>query len=510
MPARQVRNAADRTTGYESGRSGGNRSDRAGGNPARQTRNAAEKSAANEPDKIRKYRKPLNLNIGMIIFAVIFVYVIVCVVIYFQTGYIVRYEVQEGALATNNIYRGVAIREESVVCTTSAGYVNYYAREGERVAKNDLVYVVDETGRLSEELEGLNMGENSLNERELAEFRNEIVNFVHGFDAEYFDNTYDFKYSLKNTVLKLANVNMLQSVSDLNGATGTNVVNYSNAPSSGIVAYWVDGLEELTPQDVTADLLEGKNYEKTQFLGNSLVAAGDPAYKLSTSENWSLVIPVEAERGAQLQEEDYIKVRFLKNQYESWGKVKLLTNADGNTYLQLTFNNSMISFISDRFLDVELIVEDETGLKIPVSAIVQKEFFLIPEEFVIPGGNSGGESIMRQCYLEDGTISSEIMEIDIYNFDEVNKEYYVDSSILDVGDTLYKLDGQETYSVSKRATLIGVYNMNKGYADFKQISILYQNDEYAIVMPNTKYGLSVYDYIVLNADSVKDDQFINQ
>ena len=190
--------------------------------------------------------------------------------------------------------------------------------------------------------------------------------------------------------------------------------------------------------------------------------------------------------------------------------MNLLNNVDGNTYLNLTFTNSMVSFISDRFLDVELILEDEKGLKIPVSSIVQKEFFLIPEDFVIPGGNNGGESIMRQCYLEDGTISSEIMEIDVYNFDSESKEYYVDSSILDVVDTLYKLDGQETYTVSKRATLIGVYNMNKGYADFKQISILYRNDEYAIVRPNTKYGLSVYDYIVLNADSVSDDQFINQ
>ena len=52
--------------------------------------------------------------------------------------------------------------------------------------------------------------------------------------------------------------------------------------------------------------------------------------------------------------------------------------------------------------------------------------------------------------------------------------------------------------------------MNKGYADFKQITILYQNDEYAIVKPNTKYGLSVYDYIALNAESVREDQFINQ
>lgn len=465
---------------------------------------------AKKTEKIKTYRKPLNLNIGMIIFGVIFVYVVVCVVMYFQTSYIVRYEVKEGSLATNNIYHGVIIRKENVVYATSAGYVNYYAREGERVAKNDLVYVVDETGRLNEELEGLNMGENSLSERELAEFRSEIVNFVHGFDSANYENTYDFKYSLKNTVLKLANVSMLQSISDLSGATGTNIINYSNAPFSGIVAYWVDGLEGLTPQDVTADLLEGKDYEKTQFISNSLTAAEDPVYKLSTDENWSVVIPIEPDRGAELLEEDYIKVRFLKNQYESWGKVNLLTNVDGNTYLQLTFTNSMVSFISDRFLDVELILEDETGLKIPVSSIVQKEFFLIPEDFVIPGGNNGGESIMRQCYLEDGTISSEIIEIDVYNFDSESKEYYVDSSILDVGDTLYKLDGQETYTVSKRATLIGVYNMNKGYADFKQISILYQNDEYAIVKPNTKYGLSVYDYIVLNADTVSDDQFINQ
>ena len=33
--------------------------------------------------------------------------------------------------------------------------------------------------------------------------------------------------------------------------------------------------------------------------------------------------------------------------------------------------------------------------------------------------------------------------------------------------------------------------------------------EYAIVKANTRYGLNVYDYIALNAKTVKDDQFIN-
>lgn len=191
--------------------------------------------------KIKKYRKPLNLNIGMIIFGVIFIYVVVCVIMYFQTSHIVRYEVKEGSLATDNIYRGVIIRDETVVYNQAAGYVNYYAREGERVAKNALIYIVDETGRLSENLEAAGMGENTLSDKEMTEFRSEIINFVHSFGATQYDSTYDVKYSLKNMVLKLANSNMLESISGLDGASGINIVNYSYAPVTGIVSYWKIG-----------------------------------------------------------------------------------------------------------------------------------------------------------------------------------------------------------------------------------------------------------------------------
>ena len=50
--------------------------------------------------------------------------------------------------------------------------------------------------------------------------------------------------------------------------------------------------------------------------------------------------------------------------------------------------------------------------------------------------------------------------------------------------------------------------MNKGYADFTQITILYRNREYAIVKSNTDYGLNVYDHIVLDGNSVNDDDFV--
>ena len=78
-------------------------------------------------NKITKYRRPLNINIGMVIFAVIFVYIVFCVFTYFTSRHVVWYEVQAGSLSTNNIYEGIAIRDETVVNATDAGYINYFA-----------------------------------------------------------------------------------------------------------------------------------------------------------------------------------------------------------------------------------------------------------------------------------------------------------------------------------------------------------------------------------------------
>lgn len=455
--------------------------------------------------KIQKYRRPLNINVGMVIFAVIFVYVCICISMYFKDNHIKPYEVREGSLASENLYTGIALREEKVVTANAAGYVNYYAREGERVAVGNLVYMVDETGRLSDYLSSAEPGENSLSDSNLAQLKSEVVNFVHGFTPENFSSAYDFKYAVKGTVLKLANHSLLKSLKDSgNGLTGA--VNLSHAPYTGIVMYWLDGYENLTPDMVTADMLKQKDYEKNQLMGNEIVAEGDAVYKVCGNEQWSVVICVDESKAADLAEAEYVKVRFMKNQDESWAAVTILSGTDGNTYAQLSFNNSMVSFVNDRFLEVELLLHEETGLKIPNSAIAQREFFLIPENCITRSGDTDSYGIMKEIVTEDGNRGTEYVGVSVYSV--VDGEYYVETEALKSGDHLVIEDTQETYTVSKRATLIGVFNMNKGYADFRQIEILYQNDEYAIVKPNTSYGLRVYDLIVQDASSVSADQFI--
>ena len=442
----------------------------------------------------------------MLIFATIFIYVVICVIMYFQAQHIVGYSVKEGSLTSNTIYKGIALRSEEIITSNDAGYVNYFAREGERAAYGNLIYTIDETGKLSDYIKSNESGENTLSDSDLSELKTEIVSFAGNFDCKDFSSVYNFKYNVEGTVMKLANYNILENVDALNGASGTALINYCYAPDSGIVIYSTDGYEDLTLQDITKEHFDQDAYEKTHLVNNELIAKGDPVYKLSTSEDWSIVIPVEADLAAQLEEAEYIKVRFLKNQYTAWGQVTTNTNEAGDTFASLTFTNSMITFCTDRFVDIELLLEDESGLKIPNSAIVEKEFFIVPKEYVTLGGNSGNSGVLLETYDENGNATTEFVETSIY--EETETEYYLDDTVLRAGNYLIKPDSTDKYAVSKTGTLIGVYNINKGYADFKQIIILYQNDEYSIVKSNTAYGLNVYDYIVLDASTVKDNEFI--
>lgn len=461
---------------------------------------------ANNGNKITKYRRPLNLNIGMLIFATIFVYVVICVIMYFRTDSIVPYSVKEGALSSNSIYKGIALRTEEIVSSTDAGYVNYFAREGERAAVGNLIYTIDESGKLSDYIRASETGENALSEDDLSELKTEIASFVSGFDRTDFADVYNFKYSVEGTVLKLDNYNILENVDALNDASNTSLVNYCYAQDSGIVVYSVDGYEDLTLEDMKSDYFDQKNYEKNHLVNNELVAVGDPVYKLSTSEDWSIVIPVDEDLAAQLVEKDYVNVKFLKNQYTAWGKVASYTNEDGDTFVSLTFTNSMVTFCTERFIDIELLLEDEKGLKIPNSSIVEKEFFIVPKKYVTQGGNNGKSGVLLETYDENGNAATEFVETEIYQ--ETETDYYLDDTVLRAGNNLILPESTQKYVVSKTGSLIGVYNINKGYADFTQITILYQNEEYAIVKSNTAYGLSVYDHIVLDATTVNDNDFI--
>lgn len=460
----------------------------------------------NQNNKVVNFKKPLSGgNIGVVIFAVIFIYIVICVFMYFTQKHIESYQVKMGSLSSNNIYKGIALRDEEIVNADKSGYINYYAREGQRVGVGNLVYTIDESGKLADYLNTRGNG-TALTDKDLSELKTEILGFVNEFDPEHFSTVYDFKNSVQGMVQKLSSANILDNIDKINSSGVSELVSLCRAPATGIVIFSTDGYEQLHLEDMTKELFDQKAYQKNQLINNELVAAGDPVYKVSKNEDWSIIIETDDEKASELLEAEYVNVKFLKNQYTAWGKVSSYTNEAGDVFVALTFTNSMVTFCTDRFIDIELILEDERGLKIPNSSIVEKEFFIVPKEYVTKGGNSDNYGVMKEVYTEDGTATVEFLETTIYN--ETDTDYYLDDLSLRIGDYIVKPDSTEKFAVSKRGSLIGVYHMNKGYADFKQINILYQNEEYSIVKSNTQYGLSPYDYIVLDSSTVKEDELI--
>ncbi len=460
--------------------------------------------AKKKNNKITKFPGFLHLNVGIIFFAFILVYVVICVFTYFSKKHIVGYEVREGSLSSNNIYEAVALRKEKIIESEKPGNINYFATEGQRVAVGNLVYAIDESQELLDYLKTQGTESATLSDEDLSELRSQIVSYSEDFDPRTFSTVYDFKSSLDGTVQKLASASVLQNLESLgNNASALGSINYCYSPDTGIVQYYIDGYEDLTLSDLNSDLMDSSKYERQQLINSSLIGEGDPAYKLSTSEDWMIAINEnDLDKVKALADKEYVKVRFLKNQDEAWGKVSFVTNDAGDTYVGFSFTNSMITFSKDRFLNVELITEEESGLKIPNSSIAEKSFFVIPKDYVVKGNNNNS-GVLRDKYDENGNETSEFIEVELYNENE--DSYYVDDDVLRNGDLLIKADSQEKFTVNTKDNLVGVYNINKGYADFRQISILYQNEEYAIVKSNTNYGLSVYDYIVLDASTVKGD-----
>ena len=451
-----------------------------------------------------KSGKTMN-RIELLIFGAMTLYIIVVIVMYFNSEPIMGYSVQMGSLSISKTYTGIALRDEEVFKSPSTGYINYYVREGERVSSRDTVYSIDESGKLATLLNSGELGENKYTDEELSEFRSDVIQYDSGFDCKDFRSVYDFKYNLEGAVVKLVNVSIYESMDTLNQSSLGGMVSLCPVGKSGYVVYNTDGYETLAPEDITEALFDRSAYERNRVNNNDLVEKNSVIGKLVTNENWSLMIPIEAERAAELEEDEYVEVKFIKTQETSWGEVTIHHLADGD-YAQLSFTNSCKTFCADRFVDIELIVSDKRGLKIPLSAIAEKEFFIIPAEYMSKGGERGNYGVTKEVYNEEGELTYRFVETTVYNSND--DEFYVDNSDLSVGDYICKPNSTDKMAVSKSGKLEGVYNMNKGYADFKQITILDKNDEYAIVSSNTQYGLTVYDRIVLDAASVNTDDFI--
>lgn len=477
------------------------------------------------PGILARLRKVAGLNIGTIMFGILFIYMSFSAILYFTTTHIESYQVTSGPLSRNETYTGLAIREETVCTAPSSGYITYYAREGSKINASGAVYGLSSTKKSTSTA--------SLATEELLKIRNDMMSFSKGFNSSKFNNTYSFKYELKGNILQYAESENSSSApltsdeyDESDDSSGEDNITNSNvyagnesicqSQSDGIILYSTDNYEGKTIDTVTAEDFDQNSYHETDLKTSDSVQSGDDVYTIITDERWSLLIPLSDKQAEKLKDRSTIRVKFLKDDMTQNGDFSIIT-IDGGKYGQIDFNKGLIRYASDRFLDIELVTNTVVGLKIPLSSIVTKDFYVVPSRmattqnnetgFMLASGNKDSgtfKSVSIYASVEDASVSKLATD----GSEDQPMIYYIDKSSFKEGDALIDPDTREKYIIGETDTLEGVYCINKGYAVFRRIEILDQNEEYAIVSKNTSYGLARYDHIVRNADKVKEEDIL--
>lgn len=457
----------------------------------------------NEINNIQVYRKKWNINIGVIIFGVIFVYLVVTVLMYATAKHVSSYEVREGSILKDTSYTGLVLREETVIGAEADGYINYFAPEGSKVGRKTNVYSIS-----SEKLDfsGQENTEESEDSGLTSEERDSIIQKAQSFSENFQNNKYEDTYTFKDSIENILSSSTAQSRQAQLSAmieSGQEGLTTYVASDDGIIVYSVDGYEDLAMDQVTADMISRADYQKTELFNNTKVKSGDPAYKLVTNEEWTLVIQLDEEMTKELADTTSVKVRFTKDDQTTWAEFQIYNTEDADLGF-LTFDHSMVRYVGERFLDIELILEDETGLKIPKSSVTEKEFYIIPEDYITLGGNSSQSGVLVQSDGEDASFHA----VDVYYRDSETGMVYLNMDELKKGDVLIKPDSADTYTISEKASLQGVYNINKGYAEFKPVEILCESEEYYIVESGNDYGLTNYDHIALDGSEIQENELV--
>lgn len=456
-----------------------------------------------QESNVIQYRKQKHLNIGIVIFGIIFIYLIATIIMYLFTPRITVYEVRQGSILKDNAYTGLAIREETIVYADAAGYANYYIEDNSKVRVGSKVYTLSDE-KLDFE-ESASDAEIAMTKEESRGILLKIQAYNNQFQESDFTTTYQLKDDIQNSLNTIASHSKSDQLDDMLSSGRYQDLTVKTAAKDGVIVYAVDGLEEVTLDSISIDQLHKKNYKKTTFSANHFVTSGKPVYKLITDNNWKLLVEISEDTKEALLEKKSVKVNFKKDNQEIWANLSFVEHTE-KPVACLSFSDSMIRYINDRYLDIELILEDESGLKIPKSAETSKEFYVVPKSYLTQGGNSSTDGVMRQSTDADGNKITEFLSVTVYY--EEDEVIYLDPNVFKKNDVLLKPDSAETFALKEKRSLDGVFCINKGYAVFKQIHILCESDEYYIIEEGNSFGLSNYDHIALDSSSIKENDVV--
>lgn len=147
---------------------------------------------------------------------------------------------------------------------------------------------------------------------------------------------------------------------------------YVKATSSGVVSYRVDGLEQILKVGEFSNL-SWESLENLNLKTGQVIASSNEQGKIVNNFKCDIVVLVDKEKTDEVKIGKTIKVR-LSNAKEINAKVSYISEEENEKLLMvLEINNEIEYLINYRKITIDIIWWNETGWKIPDSAITEKD-----------------------------------------------------------------------------------------------------------------------------------------
>ncbi len=449
-----------------------------------------------------KVLRTRRFNIVHLIFLIFFIYMVIMVGRYIAKEDIKVCEVTEGSLTQNHNYTGLILRTEELMYADTEGYIKCYVNDGDRISTNGIVYAIDKTGGSLVASGG--GAQSSITDEQYRSLRKYLNHFSTGYRGQNYTDVYTFKDQLTTTLYGIEQEEA--------GAQGEESgLTMQRAPVSGVVYFTLDGFESLSADSITRESLGSIAISSSRVLTGDQVEDKKAVCKIISDETWSVIIPITDEDAEYYADKTSADILLNDINEKVRAGIQVYEDSAGGKLAKLTLNNYMSSYAADRLVSFQLIKPVISGLKVPRSCVVSNELYVIPVEYACDPENSSKIQFFRSPAGDTGGMNKEVISPSISYVD--SQYYYIETSELQKGDTILKVEADGTVSgegfeVGSKKTLKGVYNVNKGYVVFEVVEILDENDSYCIVKGGTVYGLAVYDHIVLNASTVDEDDLL--
>ncbi len=457
-----------------------------------------------KPTKIKQRKE---VNIGLVIFLFVLIYLTINVYVPLTKTEISIYEVPVGRLYSKDVFKGLIVREEKLYTTSKSGYINYYFKEGDKISKNESVYSIGSDGsvyeRLSTEKSGI-----KLTSREISDLKAFInKSYIKASDFDEFNTVKDeiLQYYRRTMDKKvMTRLNDIIKVTGLN--TGFNIV---NSDSSGIISYYLDGYSNVNVNNFNTAMFEEK-YASQYAYSTDLAEAGTIVYKLITSDDWNIIVELNDDIFSKLSGKE--KVTFTINDGQKITAPVSFSKCGTKYYAIIKLDKYISNYTAERFVDISFDTEENSGLKIPVSSLAYKDFYRIPSSYFTNYKTNENDKEKIGLTIErtdekTGTKTYGFLETEIFWKDE--GFYYISGNLISSGEYIVKPDKTESSMLYLFAVkLEGAYNINNGYAVFKRVERLESGTDYVLVKRNSPSGLKAYDHIALKADKVTEGAVI--